>query len=86
MFSTITSPVFSELVVVLEIDTMACLSKAVTFFETLRVMNEVRPFRLVFLLEVSDFFQGARWELEKDLDLLAAKGSLNFLDSLPTIR
>ena len=86
MFSTITFPVFSELVVVLEIDTMACLSKAVTFFETLRVMNEVRPFRLVFLLEVSDFFQGARWELEKDLDLLAAKGSLNFLDSLPTIR
>jgi len=49
------------------------------------MMNELRPFDLVFLLEVLDFRQAQR-ELLETLDLVTAKGLLDFLDSPPTIR
>jgi len=48
VFSTIMSPEFSELVVVLERDIATYLYLKVEFFETLGQMNEVRPFKLVF--------------------------------------
>ena len=57
VFSTITSPVFSELVIVLGGDRMSYLPSEIALFETLRAMNEVRPFKLVFLFEVEDSFQ-----------------------------
>ena len=84
VFSTIRSPVFCELVVVLA-RLEIYLPWVVTLFKVLRMMNEVRPFNLVFLLEVLDFRE-ARQELMEVLDLVAAKGLLSFLDSPPTIR
>ena len=84
VFSTITSPVFSELVVALGLFE-TCLPWALLFFQALRTMNEVRPFKLVFLLEVLDFRE-AQQELMEALDSATAKGHLDFLNSPPTIR
>jgi hypothetical protein len=50
VFLTITSPVFSELIVVLSLGAVSHLPSDVALFETLRTMNEVRHFKLVFLL------------------------------------
>ena len=94
MFSTITSPVFSELVIVLAGSSMTYLPEEVKLFETLRSMNELRPFKLAFLFEGRYFVQSdeewvpmnARSELKKTLDSVAAKGFLDFLDSPPTLR
>ena len=85
IFSTITSPTFSELVIVHTGYAMDHLPREVALFETLRKMNEVRRFKLVFLLEVEEFWDPRR-ELSKALDSVAAKGLLDFLDSPPTIR
>ena len=86
VFSTITSPTFSELVIVLT-DDVACPHWGATLFRTLRTMNEVRPFKLVFSLEVSSSHQ---WQIRREfagaLSLVAAKGLLEFLDTPPTIR
>ena len=50
-------------------------------------MNEVRPFKLVFLLLVPDLLQGeAQRKLAEILDSAVAKGFLDFLDFPPTIR
>ena len=84
VFSTITSPVFSELVVALTLFE-TCLPWAPLFFEALRTMNEVRPFKLVFLLEVTDFLE-AQQELAEALDSATTRGLLDFLGSPPTIR
>ena len=84
VFSTITSPVFSELVVALALFE-TCLPWALLFFEALRTMNKVRPFKLVFLLEVLDFWE-AQQELAEALESATAKGLLDFLDSPPTVR
>ena len=84
VFSTITSPVFLELVVALPLfDT--CSPWALLSFEALHTMNEVRPFKLVFLLEVLDFLE-TKQELAEVLDSANAKGLLDFLDSPPTVR
>ena len=86
VFSTITSHVFSELVIVLEGDSTR-LPKEVTLFEVLRAMNGIRPFKLVFLLELPDCLQEeAGRKLVEALDSVTAKGFLDFLDSPPTIR
>ena len=55
--------------------------------DTLCTMNEVRPFRLVFLLEVPYPYQeiSRRW-LAETLDSLTARGSFGFLNSPPTVR
>jgi len=51
------------------------------------MMNVLKPFTLVFLLEVSDFYQGkVQRELAEALDSVTAKGLLDFLDSPPTVR
>jgi len=81
VFSTIASPLFSELVIALrhhETD----LSHGITFLKALQRMNGVRPFKLVFLLEVSDF-QEERRELTKALDSVTARGLLDFLIPRP---
>ena len=86
-FSTIMSPVFSELVVVIWYDQFTNLPSDVAFFKTLRMMEEVRPFRLVFLLQVhSPPSREGRLRLERAVELLTEKGLLDFLDSPTTIR
>ena len=84
LLSTITSPVSSELVIAL---TSCHLPFPVTFFSALRWMNEVRHFKLVFLLLAADpYVCYGRQELAEALDSVTAKGLLDFLDSPPTIR
>jgi len=93
VFSTITSPVFSELVVVLKADGITYLSHEAMLFQTLRKMHGVRPFKLVFLFEGLCYVKpGIQWELaearqelKRALDYLISKGFLDFLDSQPTI-
>ena len=85
VFSTITSPTFSELVLVHTGYAVGSLPQGVTLFETLREMHKVRRFKLVFLLEVDDIWD-ARRELAEALDSVADKGLLDFLDSPPTVR
>lgn len=86
VFSTIKSPVFSEVVIVIT-SYAVYLPTGDTLFKTLREMNEVRPFKLVFLLEASDFHQEqVQRELVEALDVINANNSLNFLTSKPTIR
>ena len=84
VFSTITSAAFSELVIALGRHETG-LPCGLAFFEALRMMNVVRPFKLVFLLEVSCFLE-SRWELKEALVSVTARGLLDFLDSPPTIR
>lgn len=81
---TITSPVFSELIIAVPRSEVR-LPWADTLFGELRMVNEVRPFKLVFLLGMSDFWEAQR-ELEEALDWVATDGLLDFLDSPPTIR
>jgi len=82
VFSTITSPVFSEVVVVLE-GRGVWLPREVELFKILRTMSKIRPFKLVFLLEDPSSHPG---ELMRILDSENTSGFLDFLDSPPTIR
>ena len=85
LFSSITSPVFSELAIILK-SYAVNLPQEAELFETLRKMNEIRPFDLVFLLETSDFHQdGVRQQLAGALDSISADGSLDFLRSSPSV-
>jgi hypothetical protein len=87
VFSTITSPVFSELVIIIGASEMAYLPSEFPLFETLRKMNKRRPFELVFLLVGSDLFlKEGRQKLEGALDSVATRGLLDLIDSPPTIR
>ena len=87
IFSTITSPVFSELALILGNESIAYLPSDIMLFETLRTMNEVKPFKLVFLLVVPIRLQEeARRKVAEAIDSVTAKGFLDFLDSPPTIR
>ena len=86
VFSTITSPVFSEVVIVLWGYEIASLPSQVALFQTLRMMNEARPFKLVFFAEVSGFYMDEeRRELASALDSVITKGLLDFLASPPKI-
>ena len=86
VFSTITSPVFSELVLI-PMGYVAYLSSEFALFEALRKMHKVRPFKLAFLLENPVFGEEkARLALTRALESVAAKGLLDFLSSPPTIR
>jgi len=89
VFSTITSPVFSELVIVLMDHEIPNLPSDPTFFEMLREMNELRPFKLVFSFDSLVFpghMERAQRRLAEALDQVNAEGLLNFLDSPFTIR
>ena len=88
IFSTLKSPVFSELVIVLAGHWTGDLRWEDALFKTLRKMNEFRPFKLVFLLE-GPFFgrEGvARLAVAEALGSATEKGFLKFLGSPPTIR
>lgn len=86
-FSTITSPVFSELVIVIAGDATTQLPQGGGLFGALRTMNEVRRFKLVFLLEVADPDEvGPRWGFSEASNLVTVNGPLTFLDSPPTTR
>ena len=86
VFSTIASPVFTDLVIAHTGYAVANLPQEIALFETLRKMKGMRSFKLVFLLEPSDFYQeNIRRELAGALDSVVANGSLDFLDSPPTI-
>jgi len=84
VFSTITSPVFSELVIIIG-NSVTYLPQNVRFFETLRKMHEVRPFKLVFLFEAPDHWNTRR-RLAEALRLVTTKGLVDFLNSPPAIR
>ena len=86
-FSTITSSVFSELVIVIG-SSGASLPQNVTLFETLRKMHDVRPFKLVFLLELLEDWDrwNTRRRLAENLNLVTGNGLVDFLESPPTIR
>ena len=87
VFSTITSPTFSELVLIVTDYTMSRLHNHFTDFEALRKMWEDKPFNLVFLLDVSDIYkEGAPEKLAEALNSATAKDSLSFLNSPPVIR
>jgi glycerophosphoryl diester phosphodiesterase len=88
VLSTITSPMFSELVIVLSsYMAMIDVPKEDTLVEALRRVNEGRPFKLVFMIKVPDRFQReARLRLVEALDSMTAKGLLDFLDAPPIIR
>jgi len=85
-FSTIRSPVFSEIVIITAGYSVANLPQKITLFDTLRRMNKVRPFKLVLLLDPRDLRGGARRKLVEALDLVTAIGFVDFLDSPPSIR
>ena len=84
-FSTIASPMFSELVIISTDYPTHCLPQEAVLFNTLHKMYEVKPFKLVFLLEVSDT-SDVMQELVDALELVTMKGLLGFLNSQPTIR
>jgi hypothetical protein len=87
VFSTITSPVFSELVIVIGAGSVSDSRPAVELFEASRKMSQIRPFKLVFLIVDPDVFQEeSRREWERDLYSVDARRLLDFLDSPPTIR
>jgi len=86
IFSTIRSRVFSELVVIVRDDSIARLPSDITLFETLHTMNEVRPFKLVFLVRVLGSAQVAQRKLGEALDQVDEQGFLDFLDFPPTVR
>jgi hypothetical protein len=87
VFSTITSPVFSELIFVIWHDQLVHLLSDAMLFETLRAMNEVRPLNLFFLIQIPHppSREGQR-RVELALEAVTAKGLLNFFDSPPSIR
>ena len=87
VFSTITSPVFSELVIVLDTDSAFRIPLVIVLCEGLRELNEIRPFKLVFSFEGPHSSpEEARCVLARCLRSATARGLLDFLDSPPTIR
>jgi hypothetical protein len=87
VFSTISSTMFSELVLEIMDDEIVYLPLEDALFETLRAMSEIRPFKLVFSLGVSDYCQNhVRQKLEETLGSATQRGLLHFLDSPPVIR
>jgi hypothetical protein len=86
VFSTITSPVFTEIVSFLTSYAVIYLPREVALFETLRKMYKVRPFKLVFLLDVDDFSRRELAEALRSLTTISLLEFFDFLDSPPTIR
>ena len=83
LLSTITSPVFSDLVLAVA-SREARLPWAVPLFRGLRAMNEIRHFKLGFFLESTGY-----WEVERNLvevlDIATELGLVDPLDSPPAI-
>ena len=86
-FSTITSPVFSELVITLDTNSALRIPLVIVLCEGLRELNQVRPFKLVFSFEGPySSPEEARHILTRCLRSATALGLLEFLNSPPTIR
>ena len=83
--STITSPVFSEVAIVLGDRDINELFRS-SLFSAVRSVYEVKPFHLVFSLEV---WEGYRKPATKDfkthMNAEAAKGGFDFLPRPPVI-
>lgn len=79
---------FSALVLTVRCDRIGRLPWDASLFKTLRKMNDVRPFKLVFSTRVPYVYEGGdvKRELMGALDSVIEKGFLNFLDSPPDIR
>lgn len=86
VFSTITSPVFSELVIVLRSDLFIRFLLDPMSFDVLRMMHKVRPFKLVFLLHIYSPPNGGEWMFERAFEPASKRGLFNFLDSPPVVR
>jgi len=86
VFSTIKSPVFSELVVVLRSDLFTRFLLDPMSFDVLRTMYKVRPFKLVFLLHIYSPPNGGEWMFERAFAPAFKRGLFNFLDSPPVVR
>ena len=84
LFSIITSPLFSDLVVKLPPHETR-LPLAFIWFRELRRTSEARRFKSEFSLEVPDPRQ-ARRELLKSLESVTAEGLFDFPNSRPTVR
>ena len=87
LLPTITSPMFSDVVIVLQESTIHDTRfMQHILFDIARGMHEVKPFCLVFCLEV---WEGNReyvtGELKRYTDADAAKGGLDFLPCPPAI-
>ena len=80
------TPVFSELIMFVRASGVTRASFDIALSETLRAMNQVRPFRLVFLPVTPDPLLGeARQKLEGAFDSVTARCLLDCLDSPPII-
>lgn len=83
VFSTITSPVFSKLVIVLEGGLVAYSDPRILLREGLRELNRVRPFKLTFMFEG---YMYPRPTLAGSVAFETRKGGrLDFLDSPLTV-
>lgn len=85
LLSTITSPVFSELIITVTHYHGTRSPWLPGLFRELCAVGKVKRFKLVFFIIATDS-HGAERELAEALDSEAAKGILDLLDSLPTIR
>ena len=88
VFSTIRSPSFSEVVIILagdDVFEVYDIPSNAMLFQILCAMHRLRPFNLVFLLLAHRFKKTLRRRLVEGLSLATAKGFLDFLDSPPAI-
>ena len=87
VFSTITSPVFSQLTFVVWYDQFVQLLSDAVLFETLYTMHKVQPFKLDFLVQLPHPpSREGRQGFELALGELTEGGGFDFLDSPPTVR
>ena len=88
VFSTISSVVFSELVIIIWHDLFVRTLLDVTFFKTLRMMDEIRPFKLVFSLHIrsQNHPPWARLRIFENAIESAMEDGLDFLNSPPILR
>ena len=92
-FRTITSPAFSELVVIPPYNKLDSLLSSTAFVEALRTMSLIRPFKLIFSVELwyTPWLGGPpSWEEQRAIETVVekatAKGLLDFLSSPPTVQ
>jgi len=88
LFSSIASPVFSELVLVIWYDQFALFPSQVALLEDLRTMNKLRPFKLEFLVRIwmREVGEMERKRFEGAVESVITGSLLNFLESPPTVR
>lgn len=87
LFSTITSPVFSDLVIVLQSDCVSIYNRRFrqVLFGLLRGMYEVKPFRLIFCLESQKVQDHTMAEFKREIDAEVVEGGLDFLPCPPVV-